>query len=258
MQAHGAFGPAGHVPYQRCELLRPEGAVQPERQGPCMAYRAVEGFYGLPGERPSAAVARRGGNHYRTAQGRILREDCLEGIYRGLGVEGVEAGLEKYEVRASVNQASELLSVGFGHVVETDGPEGRVGQVLCERERLRAGACASGHPYRASCGVGGAAGYARRFPRHVVSTVAAAVFRLRDAVGRERVGLDYVCPGLDVGPVDRAYDFGPREVELLAVSAQAASLEHGAHGSVQDQYPLSELLPYVASCHRMYLPKSTP
>ena len=65
-----------------------------------------------------------------------------------------------------------------------------------------------------------------------------AVARQAKAAGAERVGLDDLRAGRDVGPMDGAHQVGVRHVQLgqRAIERDAAGVQHGAHRAVAHQH----------------------
>ena len=81
-----------------------------------------ERFRRLSGQRPSAGVGDRAGDHHRKAHAALVehrfgRED------RGLAVENVEDGLDQQQVDATVDQPRSGLAIGVGKGVEIGVPE---------------------------------------------------------------------------------------------------------------------------------------
>ena len=67
------------------------------------------------------------------------------------------------------------------------------------------------------------------------------------AAGAERVGLDDVGAGGDVGAVDGAHQVGVRRVQLgqRAIQRDAAGVQHGAHRAVAHQHLAGEPVAHV-------------
>ena len=181
-----------------------------------MLYRAVECFERLAGERAPAPVGDRRGNNQRQGIAELL-----QGIYGGLGIEGIEAGLENDEVGPSSHEGVDLLPVSLCEIIEIIGSECRIGCVRRQRERLACRPDAAGDIDPAVGRVGYEARPSGRLVRQLRSLAGLAFVGQRNAVGVETVGRDDVRTGVDVSA----------EGLLLAQPL----LEHGSHGSVEDQ-----------------------
>jgi len=100
-------------------------------------------------------------------------------------------------------------------------------------------------------------GQARRGQVHLVAQILGAVVRLGDPLGAEGVGLDDVGPGLEILSMDRLHRVGQDQREDVGVALQrnrmvhqalativlffqAQTLDHGAHGPIQDQDAAAE------------------
>ena len=161
VEAHCVTAETGDVSDERSHRFGPQGAVDAEcAERRRVLYRAVEGLQRLAGERAPAPVRDRRGNDQR--QG--IAEQ-FEGINGGLGVQGVEAGLEDDKVGAATYQRVDLLAVGFHEIVESVLAPGRVVGVGSQGEGLPGGADAAGDIDLAPGGVGYAAGTDRGFVR---------------------------------------------------------------------------------------------
>ena len=202
-----------------------------------MLHGCVESLQSLAGQRPAAAVPYRHGYHHREIP---IREEPVDGIQGRLGIEGVETGLYQKHVHSSAHQCVYLLPVHLGHIVEAAVPACRIVHVRRERQGLGGRPYASGHIYPAAGGgilIRHSPGCRRSGIRHLRRPVLQAVVALRDAVGTESIGFDDVGSGLDVFPVNPLYHVRLPEVQHIVVPVGAAgiSLNHGAHGSVQDE-----------------------
>ena len=135
--AHGAVRPGGDVGDKRGEFARAERAIESEAERAGVADGTEKGFQGLPGQGAAAAV----GDGHGDEQGQGGRfGEALDGPEGGFGVQGVEAGLQQQGVHAAFEQAPDLLGIGRRHLIEINGPPGRVGEVLGEGEGLAGGA----------------------------------------------------------------------------------------------------------------------
>ena len=109
----------------------------------------------------------------------------------------------------------------------------------------------------------------------LVGEVLHPVVGQRDAVGVERVGLDHVCAGLEVLPVDAGDDLGLRQRQQIVVALHvrgpvlepltavaglvgAVALDRCTHGAVKHHHPRrergGELVRHIGTkvqnCHR--------
>ena len=240
--AHGAVRPRGDVRDERGQVGGAERAVEPEAERPGVLDGAVERFQCLAGEGAPAAVGDGHGDEQR--EGGCLG-DAADGVEGGLGVEGIETGLQQERIDAAFHQAADLLGIGRGHLVEGDRPPGRIAEVLREGEGFPGRAHRPRHPDLAGSGVGFGTGQGGARPGEFARLRGATVVGLRNGVGAKGVGADNVRAGVDVGAVNAPDDVRMREVERLAVAAEAVALEHRAHRPVQDQNPVAESLPEV-------------
>ena len=89
------------------------------------AHGVPEGPDGLRGDHrlPTAADGRR--DHEREAD-IVLGEDFLDGDEGGLGVEGIEDGLDQQQVDAAGDEGAHLAAVVGLHLVEGDDAEAGV------------------------------------------------------------------------------------------------------------------------------------
>ena len=154
---------------------------------------------------------------------------------RRLRLEEVLGGLDDEGVGAAGEQA---LGVGLEAVAQ-----GAVADVA-EGGQLGAGADGAEDPALTAVAggevVGGLAGDAGAGLGQLVDAVGDVVLGHGGVVCAERVGLDAVDAGLEVGLVDRTDDVGPGEVEDLVAALEVLEvleggllgLEHGAHRSV--------------------------
>ena len=101
------------------QVLRAHRAVEPDGQRPRVHQRVEEGLRRLAGEGAAAGVGDRAGYHQRH-----LAPRCGDGILDredgGLGVEGVENGLEEQQVGAPLDQGGRGLQVGIDQLVEAN------------------------------------------------------------------------------------------------------------------------------------------
>jgi len=82
-------------------LLRPQGAIDADAQQGKMRNRVPISLDRLPGKSASAQVGNGEGEHDRHAR-HFIEEPC-QSEERGLGIEGIEHGLDQQQVRAPSN-----------------------------------------------------------------------------------------------------------------------------------------------------------
>ena len=251
----------GHFAYERQQFIRSERAVEAESGEREVTDRSIVGFHGLAGKGSAAAVADRYRDYGTHGVG-----DLLEGVEDGFCVEGVETCLYQNDVDAAFYEILELLSVCLGHVVETVWPEAGIADIRSERQRLGCRSDAAGDIDLTGRVFGH--GFVRRRPGdlssakgHLSGEPDAVVLGLRDPVGAEGVGLDYVGSCAYVFFVDFGDDFRTGEIEAFVVAfevfgyaderssmevffSQVEPLNHCAHGPVQNQGAIPE---YVKS-----------
>ena len=219
-----------------------------------MPHGGPEGLYGLARE----GAPRLLGDGHRYHYGDFPPHFALEFLYcedGRLGVEGVEHGLDQDGVGTAVHQAARLFVVGLGQFCErhvarcavpyagSDGG-GFGGRAHAPRHKPRLGFGRECVRFAAGYGCGGAG--------DAVDIVFQAVFAQRYGIGAERVGGDYVGPGLEIGAVDggdltrggeaenvyttRQRAFVADEFAATVVTlGQTQSLHHGAQTAVQQQ-----------------------
>ena len=259
--AHGERRHRGQLLEERPHLLRPERAVDPHREERHVGDGVPEGLGGLAREVAAGAVGDGDAGHDGQPAPPLL-EEALDGEERGLGVQGVEAGLDEQEVGAPVHEPTGLLVVGRLQLVERHRPRPGVVHVTGEGGRASHGTQGSPHP-RVPLRVLGhepvdrASGRLRPRQVQLVGQVLETVVLLRDAGGGEGVGLDDVGPRLQVEAVDLLHHVraGDREqvgvaLQVLRVAgealaavvglAQALGLDHRAHGPVDDDDALGQ------------------
>ncbi len=155
-----------------------------------------------------------------------------------LGRQQVELGLDEQEVDAAAEQAAALDLEPVAQVGEGD---------LAERRRLRPGTDRPGDepaPVGRREAVGHLPSDAGVGLAELLGPLGDAVLRERPRQRAERVRLDDVAPGLEVGRVQRGHDVGPGDGQELGaalvvlaavvVGGEALGLEPGAGGAVVD------------------------
>ena len=189
-----------------------------------------------------------------------LGEGLEAGEDRGLRVQGVEDGLDEENVRAAVDEASDLLAIGDAEFVEADRAEAGIVDVRREgrrsiRRTQRASdeAAASVRLFRLD----------RRPPRQsrpvaieFVDLILHSVVGLRDRGRREGVGLENVRARERVGQMDvlDRLRLGQGQEIIVALQRPVAgmkafaakvgfteteALDLGAHGAVDEQDALT-------------------
>ncbi len=154
----------------------------------------------------------------------------------GLGVERVEDRLDQDEIDPALDQRIALFAVHVAHRVEIDLAIARIVDIGRERERLVGRTDRAGDKARLAVAGLGRIGFLARdaggFDVDLAHQMLGAIIGLADAVGAERVGLDDVRPGVEIGAVDAGDDrrAGQREnvvIALLVVGEFAATAEIG-------------------------------
>ena len=260
MYAHESAGDLRQLLHVRTQRLGTQGAVQADDQRLGVAHGVPERFRRLPGERASAGVGDRAGDHHRQAL--AVLEQFVESEQRRLGVQRVEHRLDHDEVRAAVDQPARRFPVRDDEFLEGDVAGARIAHVRGNARRAVGGAEHAGHPARAS-----GAGRGIRRPSgdggggevQFLGQVFQPVVGLGDARGGEGVGLDDVRAGVEIGAMDCLHDVRARQRQHIAVALQrrvvagealaavvrllqAVGLLHGADRAVEHQHALGERL----------------
>ena len=123
---------------------RAKGAIEADREGARMAHRMPEGGGRLAGKRAPRTIGDGARDHQRQA-GAALGELLEAGEDRGLGVQGVENGLDEENVRAAIDEPLDLLAIGDAEFVEADRAEAWIVDVGRERGGAVRGPERAGH-----------------------------------------------------------------------------------------------------------------
>jgi len=204
------------------ELRRAERAVEAHAEGLRVLEAHAEGLEGLAREVASGGVRDR--HRYHDGIIRVAgAHEPLEGVDGGLGVEGVEDGLDEEEVDAAVHEGFGFLRVGLGELVEAQGAVGRALHVGRDAQGLGRGAEIA----RNEAGFIGRRRGRRRFlgdPRRcevqLPHEAARAEIRLGEPCAVEGVRLEYVRARAEVGVVDAADDIRASYIEDIAIPAE--------------------------------------
>ena len=160
-------------------------------------------------------------------------------------------------VGAAVDEAARLLLEGVAQRLEGDRAQRRVVHVRRDRQHLVGRADRAGDEARLvrrlrGPGRGHAPGDARALDVHLVDVRLEAVVALGDGGRAERVGLDEVGAGGEVGVVDAGHDVGLRQHQDVGVALQvvavigeagaavvgireAVPLHHRPHRAIEDE-----------------------
>ncbi len=243
------------------QLIRPQRAVETEGDRFDVAQRMVEGFGGLAGEGTAGGIRDGAGDHHRQAVAQRL-EHPFHREGGGLGVEGIEDGLDQNDVGAALDQGVGRFGVSGHQLVIGDVALAGIVHVRRDGGSAVGRAQHPGHEAR----LGGIfcrpfVGHRARQPGSLPVDLGRELFHLvvghGDAGGVEGVGLEDVGAGGAVLLVDLANHGGTGQHQQVIVAldvgvpvgeARAAiigltelvALDHGAHGAIDDQDPLLE------------------
>ena len=234
-----------------------------------MTQAVVERLGRLAGERAAGGVGNRAGDHDRQLDA-VFFEHLPAGEYGGLGVQGVENGLDQQQIGAAFDQAACGLHVVVHQILKRDVAKAGIVDIGRDRAGTAGGAehagdeawffgCGKplGRPARDSCS------------RNVdlIRQVFHPVVCHRGAGGVEAVGLDDIRPGFQIGAVDVLDDLRlcQRQQVIVALEigrpvdkplatiiglTQFMALDHRAHGAVKDQNAVGEQgFNLAAGCH---------
>ena len=223
-----------------------------------MPQAVVEGLGVLSRQGAAGGIGNGAGDHdrqaCRAAQALVV-EVLLDREHRRLGVEGVEDGLDQQDVRPALHQRVGGLVVLFRQFREADVAEARIVDVRRDRQGA---AGRPQHPRDEARLVRSAVLVRHPACQHGRGVVDLPHQFLHTVVGHggtravEGVGLDDVRAHLQVLLVDAADDLRLGQHQQVVVALQVAGpvgkalapvirllqpvpLDHGAHGTVQDQ-----------------------
>ena len=227
IRAHQGVGDGGQLEQVRAHLLRPERAVQPDRQRLRVADRLPERGGRLARQRAAGTVGDRAGDHQRQLRA-VRAHRSTAGHDRRLGVQRVEDRLEEDRIDSPAQQRLDLFLVGVGERPERDRPVARILHLRRQRQRHVGRADGAGHEAPAPVAtlrlLGGLARQAGGDLVELGDLVDGVVVGLRDAVGRERVRLDDVRAREQVAQVDVSHRVRLGEREQLAVAGEVAAV----------------------------------
>ena len=224
-----------------------------------MAHRMPEGGGRLAGKRAPRTIGDGARDHQRQA-GAALGELLEAGEDRGLGVQGVENGLDEENVRAAIDEPLDLLAIGDAEFVEADRAEAWIVDVGRERGGPVRGPERAGHETAPSVSLlrpdRGAARQSRAIAIELVDDILHSVVGLSDRGRGKRVGLEDVGAGKRVSEMDVLDRLWLAEGQKIVVAlqgavagvkaraakvglAEAEALDLGAHRPVNQQDPVA-------------------
>ena len=244
---------------ERNQVVRPERTVQPQGKNIGMRHRSQKGLHRLAGKRTSALVRHRNRQHERHSasgglHGRFRR------INSGLGIQRVENSFDEQGIHTAFEQGFHLFPIGSHQFVESQGAVCRIVHIGTHRAGFVGRSHRTGHETR-FFGIEGRelirklAGYPASRQIDFTTIVLHVVIRHRYSLRTERIRLDNVRPGREIFTVDIPNHIGTRQRQQIVVTGhqsrnipetpppeislrQAIPLNHGAHGTIQYQYPL--------------------
>ena len=244
------------------QLQWPERAVQADRQRPCMAHRIPERLQRLAGECAPGGIGDGAGDADRQPQPAIV-EHPVDGKDRRLRIQGIEDGLDQDDVNSAVDQCLGGLVVGGIEGIEIDVAKARIVDIGGQGCRSIGRAKHAGHEARLigslrRRSVGLLARQPRALPVQLTDQRFHRVVGHRHRIRIEGVGLDDVSAGGKIRRVDLADQrrLGQRQQIVVALEVllpvgkalaskgglvQCVTLDHGAHGTVENQHAPVEL-----------------
>ncbi len=253
--ANESIRDAADVGDMGAQILGAERAVEANGGRPGVPHRIPERLGQLPRQQAAGLVGDGAGDHHGHVDAAGFG-NLGDGVKRGLGVQRVEDGFDQQQVGAAIEQAVDLLAIGFAQVVEGDGAVAGVGHIGRDRGGAVGRAQGAGHETRlAVLGRNARRCGAREFGAvavELVGEVRHVVVGLRDRGRGKRVGSDDVGAGAQVGGVDVLDRLGLGQDQQIVVAADVAvkirkaraakrgfvvlqGLDHRAHGAVEHQ-----------------------
>ena len=232
-----------------------------------MAQAVVEGLGRLARERAARFVRDGAGDHDGQFDA-ILLEDLLAGEDGGLGIQGVEDGLDQQQVDAALDKTADGLLVDIDEPGEGDVAVARVVDIRRDRQGPARRSKTTGDEtrfLRRAVLVGGCACEFCRLDIDLVCQLLHLVVGLGGAGRVEAVGLDDIRADLEIGLVDAADHIGLREHEQVVVALdvpvpvgkalaavirllELVLLDHGAHGAIENQDAFVQQLSDLFGC----------
>ncbi len=253
-----AVGDVGQHFYVGPHFGGSEGTVQADRPGFGVFDGNPECLYRLSAERTSGSVGNGAGDHNRQFD-TLFFEHLIDGVQRRFTVQSVENGFHQNDIHAAFDEAAYLFGIGIFGFIERERPVtgivdvGRKTECFVQRtngpgDELRTCIRMFIHK-RIHCFAGTFCScyvdIVRRFLQVVIG--------LRNGGCAECVGFDDIGAGIQVLSVDFLDYIRPREAQQVVVSFQVlvkilesfapkivflqlVTLDHGPHGSVDDEY----------------------
>ena len=243
--------------YERLHLVSTERAVQTYRENRITAHAGKHGVKRLSAQRASGKVAHRDAEHYRQVASRAALH-LHRGVYRSLRVQRVKHGLNEHSVRPTLFQSLNLLQIVLVESGVVQLTCGRVAHVRAHRACLVRRSHRSCHEARLllrrvsvcrlSCD-------ACSFQRHLACRRLQPVVSLAHTLRAERIGGDDVGARHQIFRMDVLYHVRSGKVQHVVVALhhslrvaiaitpevvllQSVLLYHGAHRTVQYDYPV--------------------
>ncbi len=217
-------------PDHRQHLVRPQTAIDAHH----IHAQILHGFSenGRAGAGQTDALLKSHGNHNRQIAFLTGRHHC------GAGLGQIKLRFHKNQVRPTGHQTTDLDGESGDEVARLHRPQ-RLG-------KLTAGAYIAGYENRPSGVVRGLAGH---LGHAFVEGKNIYIFRQFEGISAEGAGSQQVCPRIQIRLVNAPQRLRAFHAVLFRAHAhrQARSLQHGAHGSVQQQWPPK--VQRLSECH---------
>ena len=251
-----------HIVYH---VLGTERTVDAHRQYIRMLHAYQESLQRLSAQQSSLAVVYRNREHQRYTDARPLTGNTIR-LDGSLAVQCVEYRLQQDAVNTSPQQCPYLFGVRIAQLVKCNAAKLGMLNVRAYAQRLVRRRYRCNHKTRFVLRRSPFRLLARQTHRLAVQLpyiVLQAIVSHRNAVGAERVCSNDVSTGLQVTAVYIPYHVGTRYAQHIVAAhhqrtahteamtpkvllLQPVRLNHGTHGTVQDQYPaLAQLFPYT-------------